>query len=1016
MKETNLVDTALGENVKLDGTALKDIADAEIMYFGYSFIWVYAPNMTTYKELTVESTEFIVAILPETHFSFFDNAWEESFKITHNVNGAEIVTYCKKNGKNVLNEKYYAKLLEDADLTAKLVYFQVGDRVYRAGQSLAVNADVSVTVKVVGFETVEGAAVRLVNPTGIRYETRIEKASYDYLIDLYGAENVETGTYIVPKRFMGVTAFDKYFADETKIDGTDYVKIVNEGFYNMQTAASDGYYKYYGSLVNILPCNYCTEFFGIGYIKITVGLNVYILYGGSAMDKYCRSIYDVSKLAYKDYGVATNENAVLKGYLDGVVSIVGGALGMEIEDGIENYSSPYSINYNGVSGEYTVSGASEIKSVLINGEKKNDGANLVDINSEVYKVTNYDINASENSSTLTFKLSSVSKATELVDFTVEIPSDRDIKILQLTDTQIIDSSQMRTANRLPASMVEMWSRANIDKNCFNYIAELIESERPDLILLTGDIVYGEFDDSGEIWIRIVDFMDSFGIPWAPIFGNHDNESTMGVEWQCAQLEGAENCLFKRGDLTGYGNYSIGLVDANGKIKRVIYMLDSNGCLRAAGIESDQINWMNAVSDAIDLSYGEEVPSFVCYHIPSMDFITAFVNKYGYEASESFNLDLTGIDGDFGQKNENVSLFANSLASYFKAANVDGVFSGHDHVNNYSILYDGIRYTYGTKTGTYDYNNTGVLGGTVITVSSGGAFNVAHKYLDKNEMENRKSASLTITFMSDMHFDTRDYGDFHCTESEAKLKQIVSETQGSRFYINLGDTVNSLPDGKLENMYDAVRVMKELDLNVYNSQGTGYIDGNRMMYNLAGNHEIAYVEKSVLKDYTPYVEGVGTVAVFKYEDLMFVAVDGLFTRTGSDDPADILGSGTPCTEFSITETVYNWLTAEVASQMDATVKGIVWISHIPLKDLDDDSKNAMLGMLKAYGLPMTVFEGHTHQEAYAELTDESTGEVYCKVYTLPAVTLFDNYPYYNVTFKDGAVWSVEKRTTETINAG
>ena len=95
--------------------------------------------------------------------------------------------------------------------------------------------------------------------------------------------------------------------------------------------------------------------------------------------------------------------------------------------------------------------------------------------------------------------------------------------------------------------------------------------------------------------------------------------------------------------------------------------------------------MNAVSDAIDLSYGEEVPSFVCYHIPSMDFITAFENKYGYEASESFNLDLTGIDGDFGQKNENVSLFANSLASYFKAANVDGVFSGHDHVNTYSIL-------------------------------------------------------------------------------------------------------------------------------------------------------------------------------------------------------------------------------------------------------------------------------------------------------------------------------------------
>ena len=91
---------------------------------------------------------------------------------------------------------------------------------------------------------------------------------------------------------------------------------------------------------------------------------------------------------------------------------------------------------------------------------------------------------------------------------------------------------MRTADRLTASMIASWARGNIDKNCFNYIAELIENERPDLILLTGDIVYGEFDDSGIIWTRIIDFMDSFGIPWAPIFGNHDNESAKGVAWQC----------------------------------------------------------------------------------------------------------------------------------------------------------------------------------------------------------------------------------------------------------------------------------------------------------------------------------------------------------------------------------------------------------------------------------------------------------------------------------------------------
>ena len=1012
MKETNLTDTELGENVRLDGIPLKDITGAEIMYFGSSLLWIYAPNMISYRELTVESTEFIVAILPETHFAVFGQEWAESFKITHTINGAERVTYCRKNGKTLLGEKYYADLFKDEDISVKLVSFKVGDTVYGSGDTLIVAEDTEVTATVIGFETELGAYVRLLNPTGIRFETRVNKENYDYLVSVYGEENVEMGTYIVPKALLGLAEFGKYFADDTKEEGEDYRKIVNQGFANATTAETDGFYKFYGSLVNIRPNNYCTLFFGIGYIKITDGSDEYVLYGGSETEDHTRSIYNVSKFAYKDYSVGTSESNALKKYLDGVVPIISGAFGVEIENTIQGYTSPYSINYDSVSGEYTISGESEVKSVLINGAKKSEGANLIGIDDEVYKLTNYDLNAAAES-TVRFKLSPISKATDLIDFTVKIPSDGELKILQLTDTQIIDSSQMRTPNRLTASMIEMWSPANIDKNCFNYITELIESENPDLIILTGDIIYGEFDDNGEIWTRIVDFMDSFGIPWAPIFGNHDNESAKGVEWQCAKLEAAKNCLFKKGNLTGNGNYSIGIVDDSGKIRRVIYMLDSNGCLNDPMIADDQISWFKSVSAAIDGAYGEKVPAFMCYHIPSLDFQTAFVEKYGYETTESFDLDLTGSDGDFGQKNENVSLFGSTLAPDLKIANVDGVFVGHDHVNNYSILYDGIRYTYGTKTGTYDYTNSAVLGGTTIKVFIDGKFQVAHKYLDSEEMKNRKSASLTITVMTDMHFDTTDYGDFHCTQSEEKLKQIVSETQGSRFYVNLGDTVNSLPDGRLNNFYDAMRVMKELDLNVYNSEGTGYTEGGRMIYNLAGNHEAAYVEKSVLKDYIPYVENVGDVGVFRYEDLMFVAVDAIFDRSGSDEPAVILGNGSPCTEFTIPDEVFDWLQAEVASQMDGNVKGIVWICHIALKDIDDVSKNRLLGELKNYGLPITVFEGHTHQEAYAELTDDITGEVYCQVYTLPAVTLVENYPYYNVTFKDGKVWCVDKHTAQTI---
>lgn len=45
---------------------------------------------------------------------------------------------------------------------------------------------------------------------------------------------------------------------------------------------------------------------------------------------------------------------------------------------------------------------------------------------------------------------------EVVDFVLEVEAGRDVKILQLTDIQIIDSSQMRSPTRLNSRGVEMW--------------------------------------------------------------------------------------------------------------------------------------------------------------------------------------------------------------------------------------------------------------------------------------------------------------------------------------------------------------------------------------------------------------------------------------------------------------------------------------------------------------------------------------------------------------------------------
>ncbi len=348
---------------------------------------------------------------------------------------------------------------------------------------------------------------------------------------------------------------------------------------------------------------------------------------------------------------------------------------------------------------------------------------------------------------------------ELVDFVVEVESGRDIRVLQLTDTQIIDPSQSRFADRIgstaPLTDEELYQK------CFRYIEEAIRLSQPDLILLTGDIIYGEFDDNGENLVKLVEYMESFQIPWAPVFGNHDNESIKGVAWQCRQFIEAEHCLFKRGDITGNGNYTIGLVQ-DAILKKVVYMLDSNGCSRAfeyrgytadspekqnynrgervqteIGFGDDQIKWISGVNEEVINNLEYSVSSMFAFHIGIAEFSTA-AYAAGYQSDDTpsnaeiyaIGEDVAEKNGDFGYHGEGYYGFSvDGFWRVLKRAKCDGVFVGHCHRINTSVLYDGIRLTVGLKTGEFDDHIPTQLGGTLICVkTANAALQVEHVYV------------------------------------------------------------------------------------------------------------------------------------------------------------------------------------------------------------------------------------------------------------------------------------------------
>ncbi len=337
------------------------------------------------------------------------------------------------------------------------------------------------------------------------------------------------------------------------------------------------------------------------------------------------------------------------------------------------------------------------------------------------------------------------------DYVLDFDSDREFKILQITDTQI----------RIDTDV----SKEKMDELAFGYIRELVKKTNPDLILVTGDSIYGKFDDAeGTIMKAFVAFMETLKIPWAPVYGNHENESDQGVEGQNTQYEEAEYCLFNtRHSIGGNGNYSIG-ISRNGVMERVVYMMDSNGCGTAhqpdvssgaikttRGFTPEQIEWYYNMALRTNSIAGKTIPNMLGFHIQNdavVEGAMASIYWFGNPDDSKFRGEI-GIfaeaqEGDMGYVSHGVSYgnmitgrqeyyvgepavaITKKLIKYMNQTGGDGAFFGHEHYCDASISYAGVRWTFGLKTGTYEAPQGDNVGGTVVQLSNNSQeFTVTH---------------------------------------------------------------------------------------------------------------------------------------------------------------------------------------------------------------------------------------------------------------------------------------------------
>ena len=308
---------------------------------------------------------------------------------------------------------------------------------------------------------------------------------------------------------------------------------------------------------------------------------------------------------------------------------------------------------------------------------------------------------------------------------LEKDPDKDFVVLNLADIQLDDIEA--------TGEVGEQVKDNTDR--------LVALTQPDLITLTGDNAWGT-----QAYLELIKMLDSYGVPWAPVMGNHDGQGCPSEFWCAYKFAHAEHCVFRFGPAgMGYGNYIINITQ-NGEIVHTLFMMDTHSMIEEDGINgpagdhydhvwTEQLTWYTWAVDGIAAEAGRTVESTVIMHIPLNEYKAAWTAATGVEwSAETKDAPYVGEYADtcFGVRHENGGWppESNGFFDLIKQkGSTKNVLTGHDHVCNSSILYQGVRLTYALKDGPGCYWEPELNGGTTITIGADGTATVAHQYID-----------------------------------------------------------------------------------------------------------------------------------------------------------------------------------------------------------------------------------------------------------------------------------------------
>ncbi|HPS19190.1 MAG TPA: metallophosphoesterase [Bacilli bacterium] len=254
---------------------------------------------------------------------------------------------------------------------------------------------------------------------------------------------------------------------------------------------------------------------------------------------------------------------------------------------------------------------------------------------------------------------------------------------------------------------------------------------PDLVIFNGDVFMNAAMNQVS---RFFSWIDSKGIPFAFVYGNHDLQGTYSNRYIDRVIKGCQNSILinpLNDNVFGDSNYVLNIEEA-GALKWQLYFFDSNTYYGVDYdvIHEDQIAWYEKQQAYLT----SDIPSLTFMHVPTEEFAEAY-DEIGHMVTSGYiNNPLAPGDQSLWYMGESISWGYRETNFYEKMQEYGhnkGIIVAHDHVNltDWHCDKDGgsldnmIRLIYGLKTGRGIYHDERIMGASFYTLNDSGNFDI-----------------------------------------------------------------------------------------------------------------------------------------------------------------------------------------------------------------------------------------------------------------------------------------------------